>query len=307
MISHFDRHSPPSGTAGGASFLRHPNSETHNFWIGLSRAAGGALLFSLPMLLTMEMWWLGFTMPAARMAVLLAVSLPTLMGLAYYSGFENPQGLLGTLVDAFVAYCVGVCVAACVLTITAVIRSSDTMWNEAIGKIIVQTIPASFGAVLASSQLGGSDDSVKDSREDTSGNATAHNDLGCYFRELFLMFAGAIFLAFNVAPTDEMLAVALKMTAWHAILLGIFSLIVMHAFVFVVKFRGQESVPSESSQLSVFARFTIPGYAIALLVSIFCLWVFGRSESTAFEQTLMATVVLAMPASVGAAAARLIL
>jgi len=282
-------------------------SATHKFWFGLSRAAGGALLFSLPMLLTMEMWWLGFTMPAARMAVLLAVSLPTLMGLAYYSGFEKPQGFLGILVDALVAYCVGIGVASCVLAITAIIRSSDTRWSEGIGKVIIQTIPASFGAVLASSQLGTHDDPAEDKQADSSDHRDAHNDLGCYFRELFLMFAGAIFLAFNVAPTEEMLVTALKMTAWHGILMGLFSLVVMHAFVFVVKFRGQETVPHETRQLSVFLRFTIPGYAIALLVSMFCLWVFGRSESTAFDQTMMATVVLAMPASVGAASARLIL
>ena len=91
--------------------------------------------------------------------------------------------------------------------------------------------------------------------------------VGCYFRELFLMFAGAICLAFNVAPTEKILLVDLKMTAWHAIAMGSFSLIVMQAFIFMAKFRGQESILEESSQLSVFLRITIPGYAIALLQS----------------------------------------
>ncbi len=296
------------------------HSANNDFPTGLARAAGGAMLFSLPMLLTMEMWWLGFTMPATRMAVLLAVTLPTLMGLAYYSGFEKPQGLIGTVVDAFVACCVGGCIASCVLVLTAVVRSSETMLSEGIGKVVLQTIPASFGAVLASSELGTddradsdangnnrTDDNTADDKNGDASDRNAHNDLGCYFRELFLMFAGAIFLAFNVAPTEEMLLVALKMTAWHAIAMGVLSLVVMHAFVFVVKFRGHNSLPDESSQWSVFLRFTVPGYAIALLVSIFCLWVFGRSEGTAFEETLLATTVLAMPASVGAAAARMIL
>jgi hypothetical protein len=31
------------------------------FLVGLGRAFGGALIFSLPMLMTMEMWWLGFS------------------------------------------------------------------------------------------------------------------------------------------------------------------------------------------------------------------------------------------------------
>tara|TARA_A100001391_G_scaffold190284_1_gene162453 strand:- start:44 stop:895 length:852 start_codon:yes stop_codon:yes gene_type:complete len=283
--------------------MNDATDSSNKFLTGLARASGGALLFSLPMLLTMEMWWLGFTMPAMRLAVLLAVTLPTLMGLAYYSGFEVPQGWVGTVVDAFVAYCVGVVVASSVLVLIAVIRSSETMFSEGLGKIVLQAIPASFGAVLASSQFG--DDNDNGRRHEPNGHA--HHDLGCYFRELFLMFAGAIFLAFNVAPTEEMLVIALKMTAWHAIAMGLCSLVVMHAFVFVVKFRGQEAVPDESSQGSVFLRFTIPGYAIALLASLFCLWVFGRLEDTALEETLMATMVLATPAAVGAAAARLVL
>lgn len=278
------------------------------FLIALSRAAAGALLFSLPMLLTMEMWSFGFTMPASRMAVLLLVTLPTLMGLAFYSGFEKPQGVVGTAVDALVAYCVGSCIAAIILAMLGVVRGGETFANEVLGKVVLQAIPASFGAVLASSQLGGGDRSSGNSeRRDESRTVNSHNDVGCYLRELFLMFAGAIFLAFNVAPTEEVLLVALKISAWHAVALALFSLVVMHAFVYVVKFHGQEVVPDETSNSSVFARFTVPGYAIAMLVSFFCLWVFGRTESTSLDETLMATVVLSLPGSVGGAAARLIL
>jgi putative integral membrane protein (TIGR02587 family) len=213
-----------------------------------------------------------------------------------------------TILDALVAYAVGTCVALTVLVGIAVLRLSETTIEEGFGKVVLQAIPAGFGAVLASSQLGIPDRaSENENPSDDSSKVNSHNNLGCYLRELFIMFAGAIFLAFNVAPTEEMLVVALKLTAWHAIALQIMSLIVMHAFVFVVQFRGHKKVPETSSQLSVLSRFTIPGYAIAMLVSLFCLWIFGRTDDTAFDEILMSTTVLAMPASVGAAAARLIL
>jgi uncharacterized membrane protein len=48
-------------------------------------------------------------------------------------------------------------------------------------------------------------------------------------------------------------------------------------------------------------------YALALLVSLYVLWSFGRSDGLAFGELLMQTVVLGFPAAIGAAAARLIL
>ena len=60
-----------------------------DYAIGVARAFGGALLFSLPILMTMEMWTLGFAMDRLRLAVLMLGLLPILIGLAYYSGFEE--------------------------------------------------------------------------------------------------------------------------------------------------------------------------------------------------------------------------
>jgi len=62
------------------------------FLIGLARAFGGAILFPLPLLMTMEMWSLGSTMDKLRLALFLAVMFPVLGGLAYYAGFEQSFG-----------------------------------------------------------------------------------------------------------------------------------------------------------------------------------------------------------------------
>ncbi len=291
---------------------RHNRSSTRQifprpFVVGLGRAAGGALLFSLPMLMTMEMWWMGFTMRPLQIAALLSALIPILVGLAFYSGFEEPVGILGAIIDAFVAYCVGLVIAATILIVLAVLKPINATLDEIVGKIILLAMAASYGAVLASSQMSGEDAHQAHNERQEKSIKNAYNNLGCYFREMFLMLAGAIFLALNVAPTEEVILVAFKMTAWHGIVLVSLSLVIMHAFVFNLKFHGQVSIPEEHSATSVFIRFTIPGYAVALLVSLFCLWVFGRTEYTAFDEVVMSTTVLAMPAAVGAAAARLIL
>src|SRR4051812_3546043 len=40
---------------------------------GLARGLGGAILFALPLLMTMEMWWLGFYLSAWRLLLLTVV------------------------------------------------------------------------------------------------------------------------------------------------------------------------------------------------------------------------------------------
>ena len=124
---------------------------------------------------------------------------------------------------------------------------------------------------------------------------------------MFLMVVGALFLAFNVAPTEEMILLAYKMTKWHAIALVVVSLLVMHAFVYSIEFRGQAAVPEGASNWSIFFRFTVAGYALALLISLYVLWTFGRTDGTAIAPIVQMTVVLGFPAAVGAAAARLVL
>lgn len=54
----------------------------------LARAFGGALLFSFPLLMTMEMWSLGMTVDRWRLVIFLVLTIPMLIGLSYYSGFE---------------------------------------------------------------------------------------------------------------------------------------------------------------------------------------------------------------------------
>lgn len=97
------------------------------------------------------------------------------------------------------------------------------------------------------------------------------------------------------------------MTEWHAIAMVAASLIVMHGFVYSLGFAGTEALPEGTSGWQAFIRFTLVGYAIALLISLYALWTFGRTDGAGLEPVLMSAIVLAFPAAVGAAAARLIL
>jgi putative integral membrane protein (TIGR02587 family) len=284
-------------TTSPALQLKRRASRDRNlaFFVGLFRAFGGAIVFSLPLLMTMEMWWLGGTAEEQRLALFFLFSIPLLVGLSHYAGFEETFCMRDDVVDAFVALAVGFVTSAGILWVFGVI-SPATAPDEMIGKIAVQAVPGSIGALLAASQFGSVEEEEEEKRRFTR-----------YDGELFLMGVGAIFFAFNLAPTDEMVIIAQQMTEIQLISLSLLSLVVMHAFVYAVKFSGAPATPEGTSMWSLFLRFTIPGYAIALVVSLYILWTFGRMDGLNTETAIATMVVLGFPAAVGAAAARLVI
>lgn len=265
------------------------------FLVGVTRAFGGAIVFSLPILMTMEMWWLGFHIDEFRLGVLLVVMIPFLTGLSYYSGFEQTFSLKDDALDAFAAYAVGVVASTVTLLLFGVI-TRDMPASEIIGKVTLQAVAASIGALLAQSQLGARRDEEQERKLETG-----------YGGELFLMAVGALYLSFNLAPTEEMLLIAQQMTPWHSLLLIAVSLAVMHAFAYSSEFRGQSAVAPGTSFLSLFLRFTVAGYVVALLISLFALWLFGTIDGQPFDEALRSVLVLGFPSAIGAAAARLVL
>lgn len=273
----------------------------NSLWTGLARAFGGAIFFALPLLMTMEMWWLGFYMNRVHLALFMALMIPLLIGLDHFSGFRQTSTWKDDAADGIIAYGVGFVASTVVLYLFSVIDFGSMPLREIVGKVSLQAIPASFGAVLANSQLAGDS-----SQGRGQANQPQVGDDG-YGTELFFMLAGAIFLAFNVAPTDEMIVIAFKMSQARAVVLMIVSILLMHAFVYSVSFGGTPSAPRNTPWWSLFLRFTVVGYAISLLVSAYILWTFGHFEGTVAATKISETVVLAFPASLGAAAARLIL
>ncbi len=269
------------------------------FFAGIARGVAGALLFALPMLMTMEMWELGFYMDRTRLFLLLIVNIPLLVILSDKVGFEETSTWRQAIRDASIAYALGILASGLILVAIGVVRPDQSI-HEVIGMIAVQAVPASIGAMLGRSQLGGQS-------EDEDGDDPVHERETSYAGELFLMAVGALFLNLNVAPTEEMILLSYKMTAWHALLIIAASLAVMHGFVYALSFRGSHDLAEGTPSWHAFVRFTLPGYVIAGLISAYCLWTFHRTDDVGSTQILMAIVILSFPGAIGAAAARLIL
>lgn len=266
------------------------------FYVALARAFAGAVLFGLPLFMTMEMWWLGFLIRPERLALFLLVSIPMLWALSWLAGFREDVSWGDALVDAGIAYLVAFMASAGMLLLVGTIKA-DTSLYELLGKIAVQSVPAGMGATLARSQLG-----MQDEEEETASRRES------YAGELFLVAGGALFLAFNVAPTEEIILIAHQQnTLWHVLALIILSIGIMHAFVYAVEFRGQHGIAAHQSAALEFLRLTLPGYIVVLLVCLYVLWTFGRLDGMAPFMALKLVLVLGFPGALGGATARLVM
>ncbi|MFN7092961.1 MAG: TIGR02587 family membrane protein [Allorhizobium sp.] len=279
----------------------HESARVSRFLVGLARGLAGALLFSIPMLMTMEMWFLGFYMDRERLLLLLVLNLPLLIGLSHRIGFERTATWRESARDAIVAYGMGVVASALILVLLGVIKFGMAP-REWVGMVALQAVPASIGALLGRSQL-----SMQDEEDDEDDSDPSQEVSTGYLTELFMMAVGALFLSLNLAPTEEMILLAYKMTIWHALALIALSMMLMHGFVYALAFKGSHSLQEDTPVWHAFVRFTIPGYVVALAVSLYSLWTFGRLDDLGTTEAVLTLVVLGFPAAIGAAAARLIL
>ncbi len=260
--------------------------------VDLAHDFGGAIIFSFPLLMTMEMWWLGFYMDRFRLALFLALAFVMIVGLSYLEGGD--ETLVIEMLDALVACAVGYTVVAVMLVLFGIIKPGMSV-DEIVGKISLHAVPGSIGAILARRLL-----DVEETKKERRRREW-------YVAKIFLMGVGAIFLAFQLAPTEEMVLIGHRMTEWHAVALALISLCIMQAFICAVERRGRQRLFAAAFFWGVFLRYTIVGYSIALLISLYVLWTFGRLDGAAAPEIIMAMLVLGFPAALGAAAARLIL
>jgi putative integral membrane protein (TIGR02587 family) len=261
--------------------------------LGMLRGIGGALIFSLPILMTMEMWQLGLTLDWWRMLALLLGAFPLLVLLSNEIGFESTQNWSEDVRDVLIAYGIGILTSASILALLAIFHDPMTPSDFA-AKVALQAVPGALGALLGRSQFGDEERNPAQKKETFVG-------------ELLIMAAGALFLSLNVAPTEEMQLISFRMSAWHALLLIPISLALMHAFVFAASFAGGSELSPETPWWSAFLRFTVSGYVVALVICFVVLWLLGQLDGLSLQRAVRVVVVLGFPAAIGAAAARLIL
>ena len=268
---------------------------TRDFLVDMARGAGGALVFSLPLLLTMEVWTLGLLVTPHRIALMVAFLPVFLTVLSRYGGLRRTETLLEDAADAFVAIAIASPISLLALSLLGLV-GVGTPTHELVGKVAVLTVPGAIGAMLAQNQFdAGAAHEEKGWREQSYGG------------QIFVMLLGALFLSLSIVPTDEIVVLAFEMSAWHELATIFATLGLMHAFVYALELPGGERGASGAALWFSFLRYTVVGYAAVLLLVLYLLWTAGRFDGLPTDRILSMTVVAGLPGGLGAAIARLVL
>lgn len=119
-----------------------------------------------------------------------------------------------------------------------------------------------------------------------------------------LAICGGILISSSVAPTEEILKIAIISEAPHLLAMVAISILISGVILFFSDFRGSSSFKGGTKKMILHLLIS---YLCALTVSLLLLWFFGRMEGYSFEVVLAEVVVLAIPATLGASAGRLLI
>lgn len=263
----------------------------------LIRGACGGFLFAVPIIYTMEVWWLGHTMPTHQALGFLAFGYVLALGLNLFSGFRADTRLREVFGDAIVALALGIVVAVVMLTLVGVINGG-TVPRTAIGQIAVLAVPVSIGVSLARSQFGDTD--LPDAEPATGWMANLV-DIGT-------TVIGAVFTGMAIAPTEEIIVIVEHGTLGHSLATVALSLLLSYAMVFVAAFSGGSSRETRHGPLQTPLGETFVSYALSLAVAGALLVFLGYFEGQPSAGNMLTMlVVLGLPCTLGGAAGRLLL
>jgi putative integral membrane protein (TIGR02587 family) len=285
----------------------------------LIRGASGGFLFGIPLLYTMEAWWIGSqTSPPLMLGILLFTFLIAFL-LNRTDGFRRakPDRPARAIRDSIDVIAIGTLCTALILILLQEI-TVETPLDEALGKVVIESMPFTIGAALAGSTLirqntvqpsvpeRSSVDRSRSQRVESPPNQDKQERLHQTFASIGATTVGAIIIAFNIAPTDEVSMLAAAVSAPWLLSLIVASLVISYCIVFVAGFTARRNRYQYQGFFQRPVSETLMSYLVSLVAAAFMLWLFHRLDFTdPWTLWLKQIVVLGLPATVGGAAGRL--
>lgn len=261
------------------------------------RGIGGGFLFSLPLIMTMEVWSAGIAVSPARLLPGLVATFVLLCGYNAYAGLRHDTRLDEILVDSVEELGIGLVLSAGILWMLGRIGSSTSV-PEALGLVLVEGLFVAVGVSVGTAQLTGGEDQPR--RGLPQGRQQRISS------ELVLAFCGAVLIAANVAPTEEILLLASEMRPSLLLATLCASLALAATLLYFSNFMGSARFAGTRGMFGVIHGTAIT-YAAGLLSSAALLWFFGRFDGHSVTLNVAQCVVLGLAATLGAAAGRLLL
>jgi len=260
------------------------------------RGVAGGLLFSLPMLYTQEMWRAGGLLGPERLLVGVVGTFLMLLGYNRFSGLRCDASPSEVVIDSIEELGLGLALAALLLLVLGGLDLSMS-GEEIVGRIVVCGLAVAIGVSVGTAQLGGdAEDGMSDDTLQPAGFAG----------QLALAACGAVLVAANIAPTDEIPEIAGAITP-----LGLIALSVLTFAVGAVVLHFSEFVGAKHHTLRRNDADRVTGilatYLISLVAAAALLWFFGRFNGDGPNMWIAQITVLGLPTAIGASAGRLLL
>jgi len=272
-----------------------PTHSVHETAAAYARGVAGGLLVGMPTLMTMEMWWGGFSIPSIRILLLVVVNFGVLLVLQHYSGLHPRKTPAAQLRAAIVACAIGMVVSGIILLAFGVLRD-DTVFGDVIRKIALQSVPVSLGASIAATEFGVAHEQAEH---------RLHRPL--LFPSVGIGIAGAMILGFTVGATEEPMIIGEQLNWMHATGLVVISAAVALGISYGVGRRRLGIDPFDRKWLGFYLRESLVTYAVAILIAAFMLWTFGRiGVDTGAAPTVHMILALGLVTVLGATAAELL-
>ena len=270
--------------------------------------ASGGFLFGIPLLYTMEVWFIGSYVQPSMLLSILAVTSIVIFIINRIEGFrpQESETLPGAIAETIETLAIGMICSALMLVILKRI-DLQTSLIEALGKIIFEGVPFSLGVAFSRSLLSG--DSEMDSDEDNQ-RSSSKNKSQTSWKDTIADFGatliGALFIAFSIAPTDEIRVLSASASSPWLLIIMFTSLLVSYCIVFASEITNYQQ---RLQQIGVFQSplsETVISYLVSLFISMLMLWFFQKiALGDPWYVWLRYSIILGLPASIGGAAGRL--
>lgn len=120
----------------------------------------GGLIFSLPIIYTMEMWWAGFTLPPEKLLLNVVVTYLLLLGYNNFCGIHHDHTFWDVCRESVEE--IGIAFLATFLFLWLIGRLDLSMSiSEMAGKTIVETMIVAIGISVGTEQLGTGEGMIK--------------------------------------------------------------------------------------------------------------------------------------------------
>ena len=256
-------------------------------------------MFSLPLLYTMEVWWAGFMLHPGRILIYGVATFILLLLYNRFAGLRRDATMVEVVIDSVEELGLGLVLSALVLWLAGRIGwEMDRL--EVLGKIVMEAMTVAIGISVGTAQLGTGEDCGSDLDDEDEKDEAAS------FPQLSLALCGAVLFASNVAPTDEISVIASESHPGKLLLIALLSILLGSLILHFSGFRGSGRYVARDTAMRT-ASGICSTYAVALIASAGLLWFFGRLDGEPFTQCLAQTIVLGLPAVLGASAGRLML